>query len=82
MDTFSLNSISLELARPHKNANYTKLKYLQEHFSSKDIQKIFFQFIFDLIMDCISLGNKIVYICDEVIYMHKDGKHFKYHSID
>jgi hypothetical protein len=80
MEEFSLNNIDIEIFRPHKSPVYSKLKYLLEFMKNEEIKRKLFIFFYHLFIDCVARGNKIVYINDEVIYMHKDTKDFKYYS--
>jgi hypothetical protein len=80
MEEFSLNSINIELFRPHKNPIYIKLLHLQEVMKNKETQRKLLFFLFSLIVESILRGNKIIYINDEVVFMNKENNNFKYYS--
>lgn len=76
---FSLNSISIDLLRPHKSPAFHKLKFLNE-ISDKEIRLKFLIFLYNLFIDCSMKGNHNFFINDETIYMHRESKQFRYHS--
>lgn len=80
MEEFSLSNINIELFRIQKNSSYMKLKNIKNLFTN-DIKVTFMKFLYDLFMDLVGKGNKIVYINDEVIYFNKEKNIFKYYSI-
>jgi hypothetical protein len=79
MDEFSLNNVNIELFRLQKNSNYSSLKNLTK-FQKDEIREAFLIFLYDLTIDVIAKGNKIIYINSEVIYYNKEKNLFKYHS--
>jgi hypothetical protein len=79
MEEFSLNNINIELFRLQKNSNFSNLKNLQ-NFQKDEIRQAFLIFLYDLTIDVVAKGNKILYINAEVIYYNKEKNLFKYHS--
>lgn len=80
MEEFSLSNIKIELFRIQKNSNYIKLINIQQVFTY-EIKFAFMNFLYEIFMDVVAKGNKILYINNEVIYFNPDKKLFKYHSI-